>query len=306
MSVITLSPPQAQRSRSDMGAQAARGWVLAMPAAMLLAVLIVAPLIIVFGLSFTDYSLGATQWAFTGFENYAEILRDRRALGALGHTALYVAITVPLAVLLGLFLALMIQQRGRLRHAYEVVFFLPATSTFIAMAIVWQFLLHGRIGPINDWLVALGFARIDFLTDPATALATLAMIGAWQLVGQTTVLFLAGLASMPADIYDAAALDGMDRGWDRLLRITLPMLAPTTLFVVVTTTITAFQAFDAVAALTKGGPAGSTETLLYRIYLEAYQYTNMGYASALSMLFMAFIILFSLIQIFFVDRRIHY
>ncbi len=157
------------------------------------------------------------------------------------------------------------------------------------MAIVWQFLLHGRIGPINDWLVALGFTRIDFLTDPTTALATLAVIGAWQLVGQTTVLFLAGLASVPADIYDAAALDGMDRGWDRLLRITFPMLAPTTLFVVVTTTITAFQAFDAVAALTKGGPAGSTETLLYRIYLEAYQYTNMGYASALSMLFMAFI-----------------
>jgi multiple sugar transport system permease protein len=183
---------------------------------------------------------------------------------------------------------------------------LPATSTFIAMAIVWQFLLHGRIGPINEWLVSLGLNRIDFLTDPSVALFTLSFIGAWQLIGQTTVLFLAGLASIPQDICDAAELDGMDYGWDRFIRITFPMLAPTTLFIVVTTTITTFQAFDSIAALTKGGPAGSTETLLYRIYLEAYQYTNMGYASALSIVFLTFIVLFSLAQIFIADRRIHY
>lgn len=306
MSVVVLSslPPRRRRARAI--GLALRGLALAAPAALLLAVLIIAPLIVVFALSLTDYSLGAVHWRFTGLGNYAEILADRRALGALGHTALYVAIAVPLSVLLGLFLALLIQRRGRLRHLYEIVFFLPATSTFIAMAIVWQFLLHGRIGPVNDWLAMLGFERINFLTDPATALPSLAVIGAWQLVGQTTILFLAGLASIPADIYDAAALDGMDGGWDRFLRITLPMLGPTTLFVVVTTTITAFQAFDAVAALTQGGPAGSTETLLYKIYLEAYQYTNMGYAAALSVVFLAFIVLFSLTQIFFVDKRIHY
>ena len=283
-----------------------RGWLLAGPAIILLAALTVAPFLLVFGLSVTDYSLGATHWSFTGLSNYAAILGDRRAMLAVMHTAVYTGIVVPLSAGLGLVLALMIQERRRLRHAYEVAFFLPATSTFIAMALVWQFLLHGRIGPINEWVVALGFKRIDFLTDPATALPTLAVIGAWQLVGQTTILFLAGLASIPADIYAAAALDGMDRGWDRLVRITLPMLAPTTLFIVVTTTATALQAFDAVAALTQGGPAGSTETLLYRIYLEAYQYTNMGYAAALSVFFMAAIVTLSLVQIFFADKRIHY
>ncbi|MEI9424773.1 sugar ABC transporter permease [Mesorhizobium sp. Cs1299R1N1] len=286
--------------------QAIQGWVLAMPAAMLLAVLVIAPLLIVFGMSFTDYSLAASHWAFIGLDNYTEIFRDRRAFGAVLHTAAYIAITVPLSVGLGLVLALLIQQRRTLRNVYEVVFFLPATSTFIAMAIVWQFLLHGRIGPINDWLVALGLGRVDFLTDPTTALATLAVIGAWQLVGQTTILTLAGLASVPTDIYEAAELDGMTRGWDRFLRVTMPMLAPTLLFVTVTTTITAFQVFDSVAALTQGGPAGSTETLLYKIYLEAYQYTNMGYAAALSVLFLVFIVVFSMIQILFADKRIHY
>ncbi len=149
----------------------------------------------------------------------------------------------------------------------------------------------------------IGLSRIDFLTDPATALPTLAVIGAWQLIGQTTILFLAGLSTVPSDLYDAAALDGMAAGWDRFVRVTFPMLGPTTLFVVVTTTITAFQAFDAVAALTHGVPAGSTETLLYKIYLEAYQYTNMGYASALSVLFLAFIAALSLFQIFVAERR---
>ena len=301
--MTAISPPLRRRSEQ---AEALRGFALAAPAILLLALLVVAPLLVVFGLRFTGYSLGARHWAFTGLGNYARILGDPRALGAVGHTLVYVLVAVPLSVLLGLMLALLIQERVRLRRAYEVVFFLPATSTFIAMAIVWQFLLHGRIGPINAWLAWLGVGRIDFLTDPATALPTLAAIGAWQLVGQTTVLFLAGLAGVPADIHDAAALDGMGRGWDRFLRVTLPLLGPTVLFVVVTTTITAFQAFDSIAALTRGGPAGSTETLLYKIYLEAYQYTAMGYAAALSILFLAAIALFSLVQIVLADKRIHY
>lgn len=282
------------------------GWLFAVPAALLLTILLVAPLLLVLGLSFTNYSLGVSNWSFTGLANYAALFTDARALKAVAHTAIYVAVAMPVSVIVGLVLALLIQKRRTFRHAYEIIFFLPATSTFISMAIVWQFLLHGRIGPINNWLVAFGLRRIDFLTDPAVALVTLSLIGAWQLVGQTTVLFLAGLASIPQDICDAAELDGMDDGWDRFLRITFPMLAPTTLFVVVTTTITTFQAFDAIAALTKGGPAGSTETLLYRIYLEAYQYTNMGYAAALSVVFLGFIVLFSLAQIFIADRRIHY
>lgn len=282
------------------------GWPFAVPAALLLAVLLVAPLLLVLGLSFTNYSLGVSGWSFTGLTNYTALFTDARALKAVAHTAIYVAVAMPVSIIVGLVLALLIQKRQTFRHVYEVIFFLPATSTFISMAIVWQFLLHGRIGPINDWLVALGLRRIDFLTDPSVALVTLSLIGAWQLVGQTTVLFLAGLASIPQDICDAAELDGMDDGWDRFLHITFPMLAPTTLFVVVTTTITTFQAFDAIAALTKGGPAGSTETLLYRIYLEAYQYTNMGYAAALSVVFLGFIVLFSLVQIVIAERRIHY
>ena len=280
--------------------------MLALPAAILLVVLVLLPLLFVFGLGFTDYRLGSRAWSFTGFANYEALLSDARSRNAFLHTAMYVAIVTPASLGFGLAIALAIQARKHFRRVYEVIFFLPVTSTFVAMAIVWQFLLHGRIGPVNQWLEAIGVGRVDFLTDPGIALTALAGIGTWQLIGQTTILFLAGLASIPSDIYDAAALDGMGRGWDRLIRITLPMLAPTTLFVAITTSITAFQVFDSVAALTRGGPAGATDTALYRIYQEAYRYTEMGAAAAISVVFLAVIALFSLAQLALTDRRIHY
>lgn len=283
-----------------------RGIALALPAFLLLVCIFVIPIAIVISASFTDYTFGDTSAAFVGLDNYREVLDDPTALQALWHSLFYTAIVAPATLCLGLFIACLIQARKRFRSFYEIVFFLPVTSTFVAMALVWQFLLHGRIGPFNEWLVWFGLERIDFLTDPRFALSTLSAIGVWQLVGQSTILFLAGLAAIPQDIYDAGALDGMDEGWDRFSRITFPLITPTALFVLITTTITAFQVFDSVAALTKGGPGISTQTLLYKIYLEAYQYSNTSYAATLSVLFLIIIFLFTLFQLFVAERKVHY
>lgn len=305
--MVANDPPKwAFTARKAELSQARRGLILVAPALFFLATLIFAPVLIVFGLSLTDYSLGANEWRGVGLKNYSALFSDRNVLASFKHTAIYVLIVVPGSVFLGLFVACLIQQRVQLRRAYEIVFFLPVTSTFVAMALVWQFLLHGRIGPINEWLVALGFQRIDFLTDPSVALFTLAGIGIWQLVGQTTILFLSGLVSIPRDIYDAAALDGMDSGWDRFTRVTFPLLAPTTLFVLITTTITAFQVFDSVASLTKGGPGNATRTILYEIYLEAYRYSNTAFSASLSIIFLLVIAAFSVLQLIIIDRRVHY
>lgn len=283
-----------------------RGLMLALPAAFLLVGIFVIPIVIVIAASLTDYTFGDREFAFVGTRNYREFLDDPTALQALWHSVYYTLIVAPLTLCLGLLIACLIQARKRFRHVYEIIFFLPVTSTFVAMALVWQFLLHGRIGPINEWLIWLGFERVDFLTDPKFALVTLSAIGVWQLVGQSTILFLAGLAAIPQDIYDAGALDGMDGGWDRFSRLTFPLLTPTALFVLITTTITSFQVFDSVAALTKGGPGISTQTLLYKIYLEAYQYSNTSYAATLSVLFLVIIFLFTLAQLFVAERKVHY
>jgi multiple sugar transport system permease protein len=296
--------PQQPARRSRLWPAAGHAFVA--PAVVLMVLLVLAPLVSVILFSVTDYTLAATSLRFVALDNYRAMLADDVVMRSIRNTAVYVGIVVSLSVGLGLLVALLVNRRRRSRRVYEIVFFLPVTSTLVAMAVVWQYLLHGRIGPLNAIVSMLGFDRIDFLTDPHVALYALAGIGVWQGMGFAMVLFLAGLTAIPQDIYDAAALDGADRGFDRFWRITWPLLAPTTLFVAVTTTITAFQVFDTVAVLTRGGPMGSTDTLLYTIYQEGFVYFETGYASALTVVFLAFIVGFSLLQIRVAERRIHY
>jgi multiple sugar transport system permease protein len=217
-----------------------------------------------------------------------------------------VAIVVPGGVLISLLVAILIHQRKRTRSLYEVIYFLPVTSTLIAMATMWQFLLHPTLGLINQALKGLGFAETAFLSEPRLVIPTLAAIGIWQLVGFNMVLFLAGLSAIPRDLYEAVDIDGASHPIDRFLKVTWPMLGPTTMFVTVTTFITAFKIFDTVAVMTRGGPGGASEVLLYAIYLEGFQYFHMSYAATLTLVFLAFTLVFSVLQTFILDRRVHY
>jgi multiple sugar transport system permease protein len=225
---------------------------------------------------------------------------------ALRNTFLYVALVLPGAVVLGLFVAVLVHGRTRTRWVYQVIYFLPVTSTLIAMATVWQAILHPRLGPVNAALRFFGFNEVAFLSEPAFVLPTLAVIGIWQLLGFNMVLFMAGLSAIPRDLYEAAEIDGCKGGLDRFLTITWPLLGPTTMFVIVTTSITAFKVFDTVAVMTRGGPAGASEVLLYTIYLEGFQYFHTAYAAALTVIFLAIVLVFSAVQAFLLERRAHY
>ncbi|MDK1494252.1 sugar ABC transporter permease [Sinorhizobium sp. 7-81] len=280
-------------------------YLFALPAATLLAIVVLAPIAIVIGLSFSDYSLGATEWSLIGIRNYTALVHDRSFLNALSNTALYVSVVVSMSVLLGLLLAILVHGTGRLRRLYEVIFFLPVASTLVALGLVWKFMLHNRIGPVNELISFLGFQRVDFFNNPSIAIFALAAIGVWHLVGFNMILFLAGLTGIPWDLYQAAAIDGADGFWDRLFRVTWPMLGPTTIFVTITSTITAFQVFDTVAVITHGGPAGSTDVILYQLYQASFQYFETGYASALTVVFLIIMMAISAVQIF-AARGVHY
>jgi multiple sugar transport system permease protein len=286
--------------------EAAAGYAFALPATVLLFALMLLPLLVVIAMSVTDYVLAAPAIGFVGLKNFSAMTADVAFVRALRNTLVYVAIVVPGSVGLALFIALLVHRRRRSRRFYEIAFFLPVTSTLVAMAVVWQYLLHGRIGPLNAVRSLFGLGHVDYLTDPRVALYSLAAIGIWKLVGFNMVLFLAGLTAIPRDLYDAAKLDGADGSFDSFVRISWPLLAPTTLFVVVTTTITAFQVFDTVAVLTKGGPGGATDVLLYKIYLEGFQYLEIGYAAALTVVFLCCVATVALAQIRLSDRRVHY
>ncbi|NKE43791.1 sugar ABC transporter permease [Roseomonas frigidaquae] len=287
-------------------AKALAGAAFAAPAFALMLALLIGPLLVLLALSVTDYRLGAMAVKLVGLGHYAALFQDEVFQRALRNTFLYVALVLPGAVFGGLGIALLVHARVRTRSFYEVIYFLPVTSTLVAMATVWQFMLHPSLGPVSAVFAALGMAGVDLLNDPSLALGTLAMIGLWQQVGFNMVLFLAGLSAIPRDLYEAAALDGAGGGIDRFLRVTWPLLGPTTMFVTITSTIAAFKVFDTVAVLTKGGPLGSTETLLYVLYLEGFQYFRTGYAAAMTIVLLAFLIILSLLQARVIDRRVHY
>ncbi|HEV7329053.1 MAG TPA: sugar ABC transporter permease [Bosea sp. (in: a-proteobacteria)] len=282
------------------------GLGFAAPALVLLLLTILVPLAVLVVLSLTNYEFGGVDLDFVGLANFQKALADPIIRRSLLNTLIYVAIMVPGGVFGALLIAILIHRRTRSRSLYEVIYFLPVTSTLIAMATVWQFLLHPSLGPINGLLKWLGFAPVAFLSEPSTALATLAVIGIWQILGFNMILFLAGLTAIPRDLYEAADIDGCSSGVDRFLTITWPLLGPTTMFVVITTMITAFKIFDTVAVMTRGGPVGSTEVLLYNIYLEGFQYFHTGYAAALTFIFLAFILVFSAVQTFALDKKVHY
>ena len=308
MSTLALRhgvPAHAHGSRQAL-IEKLNGMAFCLPATLLLLVICIVPLAVLLAISFTRYELGDLDLKFIGLANFAKAMGDPVFRRSMGNTLLYVAIVLPGSVIIGLVVAVLVHGRTRTRSFYEIIYFLPVTSTLIAMATVWQFLLHPRIGPINAFLQLIGAPQHAFLSDPSLALPTLAVVGMWQLIGFNMVLFLAGLSAIPRDLYEAAEVDGCASGVDRFLTITWPLLGPTTMFVIITTSITAFKIFDTVAVMTHGGPMGSSEVLLYAVYLEGFQYFHTAYAAALTVVFLAFILVFSVIQTFVLDRRVHY
>ncbi|BCB19643.1 sugar ABC transporter permease [Bosea sp. ANAM02] len=303
---LTSSAGFAPVTRRRLWIERVTGLGFALPAFALLLLTILLPLAVLLWLSLTNYEFGGVDMDWVGLANFQKALADPIIRRSLVNTLLYVAIVVPGGVLGALLIAVLVHRRKRTRSFYEVVYFLPVTSTLIAMATVWQFLLHPSLGPVNGLLKWLGIGPVAFLSEPSTALATLAVIGIWQLIGFNMILFLAGLTAIPRDLYEAADIDGCSSGIDRFLTITWPLLGPTTMFVLVTTMITAFKIFDTVAVMTRGGPIGSTEVLLYNIYLEGFQYFHTGYAAALTFIFLAFILVFSAVQTFALDKKVHY
>ena len=277
--------------------------LLTWPAIFLMAVFLIGPLLAVMALSFTDYQLGAPSLSFAGLANYAEMTDDDTVRISLANTLLYVAIVVPASVALGLGAALLIEAAPGLRGFYRAAYFLPVMATLIAMAIVWGFMLDPRIGAVNFLLKALGFKAQNFLNDRHLVLFTLCAIGIWQSVGFNMVLFMAGLTAIPPELYEAASVDGARDGAARFRLVTWPMLAPVTLFTVVITAIRAFQVFDTVKVLTEGGPNKASEVLLHTIYAEAFGYFRAGYASALVVVFLVFILALSAVRVFVLDRR---
>lgn len=279
------------------------GAALALPAALLLFVLLIGPSLSVLALSLTDYRFGMPGAGFVGLSNYVDLAGDARVRQSLLNTLIYVAVVAPASVGLGLWLAVLIAGERRFRSLIQTVYFLPVTATLVAMATAWEVVLHPSFGMVNVALSAVGFEKQRFLSDPDLALGTLAFIGVWKMVGYNVLLYIAGLATIDRELYEAAAIDGADEGWSRFAAVTWPMLGPVTLFVCVITLIRSVSEFETVAVLTSGGPNGATDIMLFTLYEEAFRFFDIGAASALAVVFLVVVATISILQVRLFERR---
>ena len=301
-------PPAQARARPSPGARRQRSaaYLLSVPAVVTLLLLVFLPALGVILISLTDWRVGETSLRFVGLENYVALLTDDLFLVSFGNTLIYVFIVVPGSIALGLVVALLIEAGRSGRALYQTIHFLPVLSTMAAMALAWEALLHPFIGIANAVLGLFGVPPQDWLTDPNLVIYTLATVGVWQHSGFCMILFIAGLRTIPAELFDAADVDGADGPWDRFATVIWPLLGPVTVFVTVLTAIRAFQVFDIVAILTRGGPGTSSHVLMYTIYTEGFQYFNSSYASALTVVFLIILMVFTIAHVRLSDRRTHY
>jgi multiple sugar transport system permease protein len=281
-------------------------WLLTAPAIVAYVLMLLAPTVAMLMLAFTDYEFGAQTFRWVGLNNFSEMLADRGAIAAVRNTALYVLFVTPISIVVGLLLAVLVDGGLRGRTAFRAIFFLPVVSLTAAMAVAWQYILHPTIGPLNALLRMVGAPTPNWLGSSDMVMISLGFIGIWENIGFNMVLFLAGLTAIPRDLYAAAEVDGAPSAWSRFWLVTWPMLGPTTLFVVTITTIRSIRVFDTVAVLTQGGPNKASEVLLHTMYVEGFQFFRMGYSAAITMLFLAVVLVLMLIQTRIIERRVHY
>ncbi len=259
------------------------GLLFVAPVAFGLALFAAFPMLLALGLGFYEVD-GFGGYRFVGLANYGRMFSDPLFLQSLRVTLLYVLMLVPSLYVVGLGLALLVQRPSRMAGLLRSLFFLPQMVSLVVVALIWQVLMVDKIGPINRVLASVGLGGLSWLGDPDLALVSVVVVSLWFLMGFYMLIFLGGLQDIPGEYYEAARLDGAGR-IAAFFYITLPLLRPTSFFVILVATVAAVaggQAFDLIYVMTKGGPANSTELTIYYIYQQAFQYNEFGYAGAMA------------------------
>lgn len=244
-------------------------------------------------ISLTDWNMMRAP-KFIGLENYARLLGDGNFWHSAGVTLAYVLYNIPIQTALGLLLAVLSDRLARAVWLRAVII-APYLISNVVAALIWLLMLDPILGLVNAFLDVMGVGRQGFLASPDQAMVSIAGISTWRHTGLTALLFYAGLQAIPRHLYEAAKLEGAGE-WTMFRRITLPLLRPVLAFVLVTSLIGSFQVFDVVAVTTAGGPSNSTRVLLWYIYENAFRFNRMGYASAISVVLFAVLILVTILQ----------
>lgn len=282
-------------------------YLFILPGMTLFVVWTLGPLIYSFFMSFAQWNLIKPS-RFVGLDNYARALGDPIFWLALRNTLFYAAVTVPGQMILGLMIALLLDAPLRAKSFFRTIYYIPVVTSWVVVSLIFTYLYNGQAGMIN-WILRDGLhligENVNWLGDPLTANLAIASLGIYKGLGWTAVIFLAGLQSVPPELYEAASIDGATP-WQRLRYITLPLIRQTTLFILVLLTIGGFQVFISVYIMTGGNPLHRTDVLLTYMYSNAFKQLDLGYGSALSYLFAIMVFTLSMVQIRALRRPVQY
>jgi multiple sugar transport system permease protein len=268
------------------------------PGLILFSVFTVFALLFAFYLTFTQWNIIEPDRPFVGLANYSRMVHDEDFRQSVINTAYYTGATVPLTMGIGLLIALLLNQPIRFRGLFRTMYFLPVVTPFVVVAIVWKWLYNSDFGLFNYYLLKTHLINepLMWLADKNLAMPAVVLMSVWSGVGFSMVIYLAGLQAIPQELYEAARVDGAG-WWSQLRHITIPMLAPTTLFLMVMGIIGSFQVFTQIFIMTNGGPVNRTTTMVFYIYEAAFKFYEMGYASTLAYGLFALLFVFTLIQL---------
>ncbi len=297
MATAVASRPSLRRRLGLGNRGGVAGYFFVAPSLIFLFVFVIMPIIMSFYYSVTDYDLMQAP-RLTGWKNYVNLLDDNRYPKSVTNTLYFAFGTVPSGIITSLLLAVLINRHIRGIYAFRALFYMPVVSSFVSVSLIWLWLYEPQFGLLNDGMEVLGLPRLKWLRSASTSMLSIIIMSVWKNMGLNMIIYLAGLQGIAPHLYEAAEIDGAGR-LSTFFRITLPLLAPTTFFVVIVYFIGALQMFVQVFIMTtggtsggvfqQGGPLDSTTTVVLLIYLNAFAYLKMGYASAMS--FVLFIVI---------------
>lgn len=274
------------------------------PTLVIFTAFILFPVFFSFYLSFHSWNMFSGDTTFIGLENYSRMIQSSEFWQVLGNTAVYTFGTIPINMALSLWIAYLLNKKLKGKKFLRTAFFAPVIISPVAAAVIWRWMYDPNFGLINYLISFLGIGSINWLNEPTAAMFALIIMGVWKTFGINMILFSAGLQGIPDNYYEAAELDGAGK-WAKFYHITIPMLAPTTFFIMIMSMISSFQVFDIVYVLTSGGPMGSTKVLVFYVYEYAFKFFEMGYASAISYFLFAVLFILTMLQVKYMKSKVY-
>lgn len=293
------------RTTSGIARREARwAWTFVTPTLLGLLFFTLGPFIFAIYISLTDWNLlGSPKWV--GLDNFKELFHDQVFWTAWVNTVYYTGVSVPLSMVAGLAIALLVNQKLPGMGVFRFMLFIPMTIGVVASGLLWSWMFSPQYGVLNYLLHFVGLGPYKWLTSSSTSMLSIIGVGVWRAIGFNIIVFLAGLQTLPTDLYDAASIDGA--GTIRKFRnITLPLLSPTIFFSALIGVIMSFQVFEQTYVMTQGGPGNSTLTIIYYIFQQGFSYLRMGYASAASVTFLVVLTIGTALMLRLQNRVVHY